>query len=153
MSDIRLSNDGPRWIERIKQIFSRSDEQQPLLGKPKKSKKWIISVISLAAALSLLGVTIGYWVHHHDTVNVPGWKHLTPNEQAFLDLPSTQTVRDYLQNYTSQAHLAGTQNDKDQAEWTRDQFTRFGLNATIDTYWPLLNYPISHRFALISGPK
>lgn len=69
MSDIRLSNDGPRWIERIKQIFSRSDEQQPLLGKPKKSKKWIISVISLAAALSLLGVTIGYWVHHHDTVN------------------------------------------------------------------------------------
>lgn len=78
---------------------------------------------------------------------------MTPTEQEFLDLPSNTSVREYLKIYTSKAHLAGTPNDQEQAEWTRDQFESFGLNTTIDTYWPLLNYPISHRFAIISGPE
>ncbi|CAO3620501.1 unnamed protein product [Mucor hiemalis] len=78
---------------------------------------------------------------------------LSNAEKLILELPSNQSVHDYLKKYTSVAHLAGTENDKQQAEWTRDQFESFGLDAKIDTYWPLLNYPISHRFAIISGPK
>lgn len=62
-------------------------------------------------------------------------------------------MHDYLKIYTSEAHLAGTKTDKKQAEWTLDQFESFGLDTKIDTYWPLLNYPISHRFALVTGPK
>lgn len=83
-------------------------------------------------------------------VSPPG---LTDPEKIILDLPSNQSVRDYLKIYTSEAHLAGTPNDKKQAEWTRDQFESFGLETKIDTYWPLLNYPISHRLALVSGPE
>ncbi|OAD06560.1 hypothetical protein MUCCIDRAFT_139358 [Mucor lusitanicus CBS 277.49] len=78
---------------------------------------------------------------------------LTNPEKIILDLPSNKSVRDYLKTYTSETHLAGTPNDKKQAEWTRDQFESFGLNAKIDTYWPLLNYPVSHRLAIVSGPK
>jgi hypothetical protein len=70
-----------------------------------------------------------------------------------LELPSNQSLHDYLEVYTSEAHLAGTENDKKQAEWTRDQFASFGLEAKIDIYWPLLNYPVSHHLAIVTGPK
>lgn len=51
-------------------------------------------------------------------------------------------------------HVAGTESDRIQAKWTRDKFTEFGIpNAEIKTYYPLLNYPISHRLAIVSGPE
>ncbi|KAI8969813.1 hypothetical protein BDB01DRAFT_731867 [Pilobolus umbonatus] len=70
-----------------------------------------------------------------------------------IDLPSTDSLRSYLSNYTSIPHLAGTPNDKLQAEWTREKFMEFGIPDTkIETYYPLLNYPISQRLAIVSGP-
>jgi N-acetylated-alpha-linked acidic dipeptidase len=84
---------------------------------------------------------------------VPSSPELTQAEKIMLDLPSSQNLRESLKLYTSEAHLAGTSTDKKQAEWTRDQFESFGLETKIDTYWPLLNYPISHRLALVSGPE
>lgn len=70
-----------------------------------------------------------------------------------LELPSNERLRENLKTYTSISHLAGTENDKKQAEWTRDTFQSYGLDTKIETYWPLLNYPISHRLALVSGPE
>ena len=74
-------------------------------------------------------------------------------EKFILETPSNSSIHDYLKHYTSVAHLAGTDNDKDQAEWTRDQFQSFGIDAKIETYYPLLNYPVSSRFGIVSGPK
>lgn len=71
-----------------------------------------------------------------------------------LDLPSPKRLRQYLKTYTSEPHLAGTEADQRQAEWTRQKFTEFGIpNAEIKTYYPLLNYPISHRLSIVSGPE
>lgn len=71
-----------------------------------------------------------------------------------LDLPSAKRLKNYLRNYTSEPHLAGTESDKRQAEWTREKLNEFGIpNAKIETYWPLLNYPISRRLAIVSGPE
>lgn len=71
-----------------------------------------------------------------------------------LDLPSSKRLKSYLKNYTSEAHLAGTDSDYRQAEWTLQKFTEFGIpNAKIDTYYPYLNYPISRRLAIVSGPE
>ncbi|KAI7884133.1 uncharacterized protein EV154DRAFT_428000 [Mucor mucedo] len=71
-----------------------------------------------------------------------------------LDLPSAHRLRQYLKTYTSEPHLAGTEADRRQAEWTRTKFTEFGIpNAEIKTYYPLLNYPISHRLSIVSGPE
>lgn len=71
-----------------------------------------------------------------------------------LDLPDNENIRGYLKHYTSVAHLAGTESDKSQAEWTRDKFIEFGIaNTTIKTYYPLLNYPVKHRLAIVSGPE
>ncbi|EIE82054.1 hypothetical protein G6F46_000287 [Rhizopus delemar] len=166
---IRLPNDDKNgyfkkahnWLKN--RWNSEPNERSPLLNDQQESKgktkfRVIFSSISLLVALIILGLTIRHWFKHHDKevddgTPPPNWSFLTPTEQEFLDLPSNTSVREYLKIYTSKAHLAGTPNDQEQAEWTRDQFESFGLNTTIDTYWPLLNYPISHRFAIISGPE
>lgn len=76
------------------------------------------------------------------------------SERLVLDLPNNDTIRAYLKEYTSVAHLAGSDNDKTQAEWTRDKFIEFGItNTTIETYYPLLTYPVKRRLAIISGPQ
>jgi N-acetylated-alpha-linked acidic dipeptidase len=71
-----------------------------------------------------------------------------------LDLPSSKRLKSYLKNYTSEPHVAGTMSDKRQAEWTRQKFNEFGIpGAKIETYYPLLNYPVSRRLAIVSGPE
>lgn len=76
------------------------------------------------------------------------------SERLVLDLPNNDTIRAYLKEYTSVAHLAGSDNDKTQAEWTRDKFIEFDItNTTIETYYPLLTYPVKRRLAIISGPQ
>ncbi|KAG2215545.1 hypothetical protein INT46_000351 [Mucor plumbeus] len=139
-----------------------NNENAPLLNRergtvepPRKTTFRIVTtIVALVVALILLGVTVGLWFNkHHAKKPVASPPGLTNPEKFIIDLPSNQSVRDYLKIYTSEAHLAGTPNDKKQAEWTRDQFESFGLETKIDTYWPLLNYPISHRLALVSGPE
>jgi N-acetylated-alpha-linked acidic dipeptidase len=86
-------------------------------------------------------------------IGVPARK-LSQAEQMMLDLPSPQRLKGYLKEYTSEPHLAGTDADKRQAEWTRKKFNDFGIpDAHIETYYPLLNYPVSHRLAIVSGPE
>jgi len=57
-----------------------------------------------------------------------------------------------LHHYASQAHLAGSHKDHELAKWTRDQFTKFGLkNATIETYYPFMNYPTERKLGIVTG--
>ncbi|KAI9251904.1 hypothetical protein BDA99DRAFT_444249 [Phascolomyces articulosus] len=69
-------------------------------------------------------------------------------------LPSSEYIREYFHHYASVTHLAGSPNDKAQAEWTRDKFIEFGIeDAQIETYYPLLNYPVKRRMAIVEGPQ
>ncbi|KAI8136994.1 hypothetical protein BJV82DRAFT_525987 [Fennellomyces sp. T-0311] len=69
-------------------------------------------------------------------------------------LPSSEYIREYFHHYASVTHLAGSANDKSQAEWTRDKFIEFGIEDTqIETYYPLLNHPVKRRLAIIDGPQ
>lgn len=71
-----------------------------------------------------------------------------------MDTPNPYLIRDYLEHYTSESHLAGTESDRLQAEWTRDKLLEFGIpSVKIETYWPLINYPKKHRVAIVSGPS
>ncbi|ORE09673.1 Zn-dependent exopeptidase [Rhizopus microsporus var. microsporus] len=71
-----------------------------------------------------------------------------------LNLPSPKRLRSYLKTYTSEPHVAGTLSDKRQAEWTRQKFNEFGIpDSKIVTYYPLLNYPVSRRLEIVSGPE
>ncbi|KAI9282534.1 hypothetical protein BY458DRAFT_531008 [Sporodiniella umbellata] len=142
---IHLPEERPNWIQRL---FSNSDEHRPELEGRKKTTRAMVKVV---LSLLLLGAMIGYWFYPTDSH--PSIPDLTAREQTFLSLQNKSQLRDYLYHYTSEAHVAGTDSDKRQAEWTRDQLTQFGINTSIATYWPLLNYPISHRLALVSGPE
>ncbi|KAI8973339.1 hypothetical protein BDF20DRAFT_914797 [Mycotypha africana] len=78
---------------------------------------------------------------------------ITSLRELMKDLPSSQSIRDIFLHYASHSHLAGSRKDHDLAKWTRDQFEKFGLsNATIETYYPYLNYPIHRELAIVSGP-
>lgn len=67
------------------------------------------------------------------------------------DLPSSQSIHEFFEHYASYSQLAG---NLKLAKWTRDQFQEFGLqNATIETYYPYLNYPVRRELAIISGPQ
>lgn len=69
-------------------------------------------------------------------------------------IPSTESIRDFFHTLASQPHLAGSHNDKLQAEWTRSKWEEFGIpNNTIETYYPWMNTPKTRRLAIVSGPE
>lgn len=50
--------------------------------------------------------------------------------------------------------MAGTDSDKRQALWTQDKFISYGIKDTIiETYYPLLNYPLKQQLAIVDGPE
>lgn len=69
-------------------------------------------------------------------------------------LPSSEYIRGFFHDYASVTHLAGKANDEAQAQWTRDKFIEFGIQDTkIETYYPMLNYPVERRLAIVKGPE
>jgi N-acetylated-alpha-linked acidic dipeptidase len=69
-------------------------------------------------------------------------------EGYFSQQIQAENIRSTLRYYTSKAHPAGTDNDYEQAVWTRDQFRSFGLKAELKEYFPLLNYPVKRSLRL-----
>ena len=65
--------------------------------------------------------------------------------------PAEDRLRASSQYYTSGAHLAGK--NQSQAEWTRDQWRASGVGADLVEYEVYLNYPQSHRLALLKTNK
>ncbi|GAN03525.1 hypothetical protein MAM1_0042c02980 [Mucor ambiguus] len=125
-----------KWFDR--KWNGERDENTPLLNRergtvepPRKTTFRIVTtIVAIVVALVLLGVTVGLWYnkYHGKKSTAPG---MTQAEKLMLQSPSTDNLRHYLKTYTSEAHLAGTPNDKKQAEWTRDQFESIELNGTI----------------------
>ncbi|KAI8873910.1 Zn-dependent exopeptidase [Ramicandelaber brevisporus] len=68
-------------------------------------------------------------------------------------VPNAANLRESLDYYTSVPHLAGTENSKLQAEWTRDIFAKNGIDAEVVKYYPYLNRPGTRRVAIVSPPE
>jgi N-acetylated-alpha-linked acidic dipeptidase len=63
-------------------------------------------------------------------------------EQRFLNLPSSDRIRDAHQFLADKPHIAGSPRDRELAEWTRDKFKEYGLDEVeITTHEVLLPYP------------
>ncbi|CAO3645474.1 unnamed protein product [Cunninghamella echinulata] len=75
-------------------------------------------------------------------------------EEWIKELPSSESIKNFLHVYASEPHLAGSQKDRHLAEWTRDMFIEFGIvDSTIETYYPVLNYPKSRQLSLLNGTE
>lgn len=83
--------------------------------------------------------------------------HHTSNENwvdLIKEIASSDSIRELFLHSASRSHLASSSRDEELAEWTRKKFTQFGLkNASIETYYPYLNYPIQRKLAIVSGPE
>ena len=65
-----------------------------------------------------------------------------PIEKTFLSLPSAERIRKAHLHLADQPHMAGTPRDRELAEWTRDEFVRYGLeDVEITTHEVLLPWP------------
>lgn len=106
-----------------------------------------------------------HWHHahrHHDCSEDRSPFKPRPHTQAFLqsegltfddlkdiilETPSEEKVRAASQYYTSGPHLAGK--NLSEALWTRDQWQEAGVKSDIVAYDVYINYPVSHRLALL----
>ncbi|KAG0175095.1 hypothetical protein DFQ28_005005 [Apophysomyces sp. BC1034] len=142
-----------------------SSENAPLINKQKmtlepprtSTRKTIITVALIFLGFIALGAITSFWINNDNGEGVAPplvGRKPTAAEKLMLEMPSTDRLRENLRKYTSEAHLAGTEGDKRTADWTKEKLIEFGLaNTTIETYWPLLNYPEERRLAIISGPE
>ena len=63
-------------------------------------------------------------------------------ERRFLASPSADRIRDVHRFLADKPHMAGSDRDRELAEWTRDRFQRSGLeDVTITTHDVLLPWP------------
>ena len=85
------------------------------------------------------------------------YRHCCPSvsqneaERVMLSSPSPAYIRNQSHFYTSGAHLAGK--NRTQAMYTRDLWESYGIKTEIEEYEVLLNYPVSHRLALLNDDK
>ncbi|KAG0780290.1 hypothetical protein G6F22_010166 [Rhizopus arrhizus] len=150
------------FFEKIRKWWSNvsrsTSETAPLLNRrtmtlepPKPSP--LKTILLIAGSFIVIVVLLIAIISSADSADTPT-RRLSNAEKMMLDLPSSKRLKSYLKNYTSEPHVAGTLSDKRQAEWTRQKFNEFGIpGAKIETYYPLLNYPVSRRLAIVSGPE
>jgi hypothetical protein len=72
-------------------------------------------------------------------------------ERIILSSPTPGYIRNQSYIYTSGPHLAGK--NRTQAIYTRDLWESYGIKTEIEEYEVLLNYPISHRLALLDKER
>ncbi|KAJ5477362.1 glutamate carboxypeptidase [Penicillium diatomitis] len=73
-------------------------------------------------------------------------------QQILLNTPSAAKTREWSEYYTDGPHLAGK--NLSQALWTMQKWKEFGIEDTsLASYDIYLNYPLSHRLALLKKSK
>ncbi|KAJ8323417.1 Vacuolar protein sorting-associated protein 70 [Batrachochytrium dendrobatidis] len=69
---------------------------------------------------------------------------------AFESLLTKDSIRDTLKHLTGKTHVAGSDGDNQFATYIKERWEAAGLPMThIDSYYPLLNYPISRSLTLL----
>jgi N-acetylated-alpha-linked acidic dipeptidase len=71
--------------------------------------------------------------------------------KILLETPDEGKIRSWSEYYTAGPHLAGQ--NLSQAIWTRERWEEFGVKSEIVAYDVYINYPVSHRLALITDDK
>jgi N-acetylated-alpha-linked acidic dipeptidase len=125
----------------------------------------ILSTLVFAGGLAaVILFSLGSFDEHHESAPVSkqlllsasqipeGWMHKTTAgyeelQSILLNTPDAEQARSWSRYYTSGPHLAGK--NLSQALWTMQRWQEFGIASSIVDYDVYINYPKSHRLALI----
>lgn len=124
-------------------------QQQPLLAGSNpsslRSNRWKkpVAVLLLLAAFYL--ALKQFYPHFPAAIDSDDNSKIDP-AQIFMQIPSTERLREHLRYYASGTHVAGINHT--QAIYTRDFFENQGIDAKVVEYYPWLNYPVDQRVAL-----
>jgi len=70
-------------------------------------------------------------------------------EQEFLKVPNASRARDHLRHITSRPHVAGTEGDREMAEYVRDELQSYGItDVSLESVAASLAYPVSRSLRL-----
>lgn len=72
-------------------------------------------------------------------------------QDILFSTPDEHKIRSWSEYYTAGPHLAGK--NLSQALWTRERWEEFGVKSELVAYDVYINYPVSHRLALLKGDK
>ncbi|XP_070535061.1 glutamate carboxypeptidase 2-like [Ptychodera flava] len=98
-----------------------------------------------------LGVLIGYFIilGTKEEVNTASDNYEQNDEQMFVKLMDEikpENLRQYLKYFTSRPHLAGTDGDNEQVQYTKDKWLEFGLDHVEAVPYELyLSYPSKQK--------
>ena len=74
-------------------------------------------------------------------------------EEKFRALPRADLLKDYMRELSAEPHHLGSARDQQNAEWLRDKFKSWGLNATIEEYQVLFPTPKERVLELLAPTK
>lgn len=136
----------------------RLEETRPLLSgvartRPRKHLTWRLLTYSGIGLFFLIVFNLIFLPRtslRRDLKRLHGSRvSLDDVERTLFDSVNAQSIRTWSQRYTQEAHLAGE--GLDLAEWTRDQWRHYGLDAKIETYDIYLNYPVDNGLKLLNN--
>jgi N-acetylated-alpha-linked acidic dipeptidase len=133
--------------EIIPTYIHRSDEKS-INSRKRDSRRWLRfsnAVIVGATICLILQILTNLCNPCHQSISQ------SEAEKVMLNSPSPSYIRNQSQLYTSGPHLAGK--NITQATYTRDLWQSYGIETEIEEYEVLLNYPISHRLALLDDDE
>ncbi|KAK2590125.1 hypothetical protein QQS21_012193 [Conoideocrella luteorostrata] len=87
--------------------------------------------------------------HSHYSLSLQEGKHLSHEQlkNILLETPTADHAREWNRYYASGPHLAGK--NFSQAEWTREKWQSWGVDASIAEYDVYINYPVDHSLSLL----
>jgi len=126
-------------------INGASKQSAPLQYETNSRSSVFAALIFAGFAVLLISLYfIGKWAASTTTPN---------NELDFQNQVSPERIREHLEYYTNASHIAGSIRDYETALYTAKMMREYGIEAEIEEYEVLLNYPINRTVQIISPPN
>ena len=107
----------------------------------------IVTITLLTLALVLVAPSYIVQLSFSSQAQTQNW------EEKYRAIPRADLLKEYMRELSAEPHHLGSPRDKQNAEWLRDKFKSWGLNATIEEYQVLFPTPKERVLELLSPTK
>lgn len=107
--------------------------------------------IAFMTAFLLVFATICQFMQSSDSMRVSAQSQNW--EEKFRTVPRSDLLKDYMRELSAEPHHLSSPRDKQNAEWIRDKFKSWGLDASIETFDVLFPTPKERVLELIAPEK